>query len=160
MVAVLMRLLALLLLAGRYAAAQPVTLDGGGWEAPKMTDEDTQSQEVPSYLACDACRAVVGQAHAGLRRAEAERGGGKPLSEMHAIEVLEERVCMFNKKKLLDVDPDSFWHEYGVKLVDSGPREGDKVLDGDAVRCQCPLFLCSQPPSLLRTRPQDADRAP
>ena len=29
-----------------------------------------------------------------------------------------------------DVDPDSFWHDYGVKLVDGGPREGEKVLDG------------------------------
>ena len=31
------------------------------------------------------------------------------------------------------MDPDSFWHDYGVKLVDGGPREGEKVLDGDGL---------------------------
>ena len=105
----------------------------GKWETPQMTDEDVQGQDVPQYLACDACRAVVGHANQALRRAESERGG-KQLSEAAAIEVLEERVCQFNRKKLLDVDPDSFWHEYGVKLVDGGARQGEKVLDGDAVR--------------------------
>ena len=33
-------------------------------------------------------------------------------------------------RRAQDVDPDSFWHDYGVKLVDGGPREGEKVLDG------------------------------
>jgi hypothetical protein len=123
--------LVLLVVGGRLST--PTTIGGGGWEQPKMTDEDVQGQDVPRYLACDACRAVVGHAHSALRRAEAERGG-KQLSEAAAMEVLEERVCQFNRKKLLDVDPDSFWHEYGVKLVDGGPRQGEKVLDGDAVR--------------------------
>ena len=108
------------------------TTINGNWEPPKMTDEDVQGQDVPQYLACDACRAVVGHAHQALRRAESERGG-RQLSQAAAIEVLEERVCQFNRKKLLDVDPDSFWHEYGVKLVDGGPRQGEKVLDGTAV---------------------------
>lgn len=115
------------------AVAQEMTIDGGAWETPRMTDEDIQGQDVPQYLACDACRAVVGHARQALRQAESERSG-KQLSEAAAIEVFEERVCQFNRKKLLDVDPDSFWHDYGVKLVDGGPRQGDKVLDGDAVR--------------------------
>jgi hypothetical protein len=114
------------------SVGQEMTINGK-WETPQMTDEDVQGQDVPQYLACDACRAVVGHANQALRRAESERGG-KQLSEAAAIEVLEERVCQFNRKKLLDVDPDSFWHEYGVKLVDGGARQGEKVLDGDAVR--------------------------
>ena len=125
----------LLLLQQQQTSVGKETSINGNWDVPKMTDEDVQGQDVPQYLACDACRAVVGHAHHALQRAESENGG-KQLSEAAAIEVLEERVCQFNRKKLLDVDPDSFWHEYGVKLVDGGPRQGEKVLDGDAVRCR------------------------
>ena len=127
-----LRLTCMVLLLLQGSVGKETTINGK-WETPQMTDEDVQGQDVPQYLACDACRAVVGHAHQALRRAEFERGG-KQLTEAAAIEVLEERVCQFNRKKLLDVDPDSFWHEYGVKLVDGGPRQGEKVLDGEAVR--------------------------
>jgi|EP01049_Picozoa_sp_SAG25_P010988 hypothetical protein len=32
---------------------------------------------------------------------------GKRLSESRVLQIFEEKVCQFNVKKLLDVDPDS-----------------------------------------------------
>jgi hypothetical protein len=34
---------------------------------------------------------------------------GKRLSESRVLQIFEEKVCQFNVKKLLDVDPDSQW---------------------------------------------------
>ena len=38
---------------------------------------------------------------------ELPRAQGKRLSESRVLQILEEEVCQFNVKKLLDVDPES-----------------------------------------------------
>ena len=79
-------------------------LDSGSFTPPTLTDEDIQGQDVPGYLACDACRAVVDHAHRALRQAERD-GGGAPLGEAAVMQLLEERVCQFSQKQLLVPSP-------------------------------------------------------
>eukprot|EP01048_Picozoa_sp_COSAG05_P010401 COSAG05_NODE_912_length_6631_cov_192.387171_3_plen_218_part_00 len=100
-------------------------------------------------MACDACIATITHAQIALERAEFQQrftqsGGhrrvppGRPLAGWRVLSILEEDICQFSLPavkggKMLDVSPGAFWHSYGVKLVDSGPTAGDKVLDGPAL---------------------------